>query len=59
MRQRDAVDWTELLVPALKLNASFAASVPRAGDLALISQSGAIAAGLVEWVNGALPPTLI
>jgi acetyltransferase len=38
-----------VLVPQAKLNASFAASVPRAGDLALISQSGAIAAGLVAW----------
>ncbi|HEX3936888.1 MAG TPA: bifunctional acetate--CoA ligase family protein/GNAT family N-acetyltransferase [Xanthobacteraceae bacterium] len=38
-----------VLVPAVKLNASFAASLPRAGDLALISQSGAIASGLVAW----------
>jgi acetyltransferase len=38
-----------VLLPAAKLNASFAASQPRAGDLAVISQSGAIAAGLVEW----------
>jgi acetyltransferase len=38
-----------VLVPAVELNASFAASMPRAGDLALISQSGAIATGLVEW----------
>ena len=38
-----------VLVPGVKLNASFAASMPRAGDLALISQSGAIATGLVEW----------
>ena len=38
-----------VLVPGAKLNASFAASMPNAGDLALISQSGAIAAGLVEW----------
>ncbi|MGA2893909.1 MAG: bifunctional acetate--CoA ligase family protein/GNAT family N-acetyltransferase [Xanthobacteraceae bacterium] len=38
-----------VLVPHTKLNASFAASMPRPGDLALISQSGAIAAGLVEW----------
>ncbi len=38
-----------VLVPRTGLNASFAASMPRAGDLALISQSGAIAAGLVEW----------
>jgi acetyltransferase len=32
-----------------RLNASFAAHMPHPGDLALISQSGAIAAGLVEW----------
>jgi acetyltransferase len=38
-----------VLVPPAKLNASFAASSPPAGDLALISQSGAIATGLVEW----------
>lgn len=36
-------------VPAAKLDASFAAHMSRPGDLALISQSGAIAAGLVEW----------
>ncbi len=38
-----------VLVPRAKLNASFAASSPPPGDLALISQSGAIATGLVEW----------
>ena len=38
-----------VLVPPANLNASFAARQPPAGDLALISQSGAIAAGLVEW----------
>src|SRR5215468_2879778 len=38
-----------LLVPRARLNASFATRLLRAGDLALISQSGAIAAGLVEW----------
>jgi len=38
-----------VLVPAARLNASFAAAMPRAGDLALISQSGAIATGLVAW----------
>jgi acetyltransferase len=38
-----------LLVPAAKLNASFAGTMALAGDLALISQSGAIATGLVEW----------
>jgi acetyltransferase len=36
-------------VPAAKLDASFAAHMSQPGDLALISQSGAIAAGLVEW----------
>ena len=40
-----------VLVPRAKLNASFAASAPPAGDLALISQSGAIATGLVEWAT--------
>lgn len=38
-------------VPAVKLDASFAAHMSRTGDLALISQSGAIAAGLVEWAK--------
>jgi acetyltransferase len=32
-----------------KLNASFAARMPPTGDLALVSQSGAITAGLIEW----------
>ena len=40
-----------VLAPSTKLNASFAASMPCTGDLALISQSGAIAAGLVEWAS--------
>ncbi len=38
-----------VLAPRAKFNASFAASSPPPGDLALISQSGAIAAGLVQW----------
>ncbi len=38
-----------VLVPSIKLNASFAARMPQTGDLALISQSGAIVAGLIEW----------
>jgi acetyltransferase len=38
-----------VLSPRAKLNASFAARMPPTGDLALISQSGAITAGLVEW----------
>jgi acetyltransferase len=38
-----------VLVPPVGLNASFAAQPARSGELALISQSGAIAAGLIEW----------
>jgi acetyltransferase len=38
-----------VLAPRMKLNASFAASTAQAGDLCVISQSGAIATGLVEW----------
>ena len=37
------------MAPPAKLNASFAARNATPGDLALISQSGAIAAGLLEW----------
>src|SRR5499427_2926958 len=38
-----------VLAPRVKLNASFAASMAQSGDLCVISQSGAIATGLVEW----------
>ena len=38
-----------VLVPHVRLNASFAARMPSLGELALISQSGAIAAGMVDW----------
>jgi acetyltransferase len=38
-----------VLSPRAKLNASFASRMPPAGELALVSQSGAITAGLVEW----------
>jgi len=38
-----------VMVPRAGLDASFAAHPPLPGDLALISQSGAIAAGMVEW----------
>ena len=38
-----------MMIPAVQLNASFSAHMPVAGSLALISQSGAIAAGMVEW----------
>src|SRR6266481_5401792 len=38
-----------IMMPGVSLNASFAAHMPRAGTLALISQSGAIGAGMVDW----------
>lgn len=38
-----------IMMPAASLNASFSAHMPCAGNLALISQSGAIAAGMVDW----------
>lgn len=38
-----------ILVPRVKLNASFASRLPQDGELALISQSGAISTALVEW----------
>jgi len=37
------------MMPGVSLNASFSAHMPAAGNLALISQSGAIAAGMVDW----------
>ncbi len=38
-----------VIAPHARLNASIAAHTPQAGDLALISESSAIAAALVEW----------
>ncbi len=38
-----------VIAPHARLNASIAAQCPQAGDLALISESSAIAAALVEW----------
>ncbi|GLR85394.1 bifunctional acetate--CoA ligase family protein/GNAT family N-acetyltransferase [Bradyrhizobium iriomotense] len=38
-----------IMMPGVSLNASFSAHMPGAGSLALISQSGAIAAGMVDW----------
>jgi len=38
-----------ILMPGANLNASFSAHMPVAGSLALISQSGAIATGMVDW----------
>jgi acetyltransferase len=42
-------DCLGIMMPGVNLNASFAAHMPGAGNLALISQSGAIAAGMVDW----------
>ena len=38
-----------IMLPGVNLNVSFAAHMPMPGNLALISQSGAIAAGMVDW----------
>ena len=38
-----------IMMPWVHLNGSFSAHMPAAGNLALISQSGAIAAGMVDW----------
>jgi len=38
-----------IMFPGIGLNASFAARRPAAGSLALISQSGAIAAAMIDW----------
>jgi acetyltransferase len=38
-----------IMMPGVALNASFAAHMPQPGNLALISQSGAIAAAMVDW----------
>jgi acetyltransferase len=38
-----------IMMPEISLNASFSAHMPRPGKLALITQSGAIAAGMVDW----------
>jgi acetyltransferase len=40
-----------IMMPGVGLNASFSAHMPRPGNLALISQSGAIAAGMVDWAS--------
>ena len=38
-----------IMNPLARMNASFTAHEPKPGNLALISQSGAVAAGMVEW----------
>jgi acetyltransferase len=42
-------DSAGLAVPGAKLDASLFAHAPAAGDLALVSQSGTVAAAIVEW----------
>ena len=44
-------DSAGLAVPGSKLNASLFAHAPAGGDLALISQSGTVAAAIVEWAG--------
>ena len=41
-----------LIAPALGLNASFAQAMANNGDLALISQSGALLTSILDWANG-------
>jgi len=38
-----------VIVPALKLNASFAAAMPKPGNIAFISQSGALCTSVLDW----------
>lgn len=38
-----------VIVPGLKLNASFAADMPGAGNVAFISQSGALCTSVLDW----------
>jgi len=38
-----------IIVPRLKLNASFAHAIPREGNVAFISQSGALCTSVLDW----------
>ena len=40
-----------ILLPRARLNASFTTRMPLKGDVAVISQSGAIVAGMIEWAS--------
>lgn len=42
-------DSMGLVAPRLRLNASFAPAVPKAGGIALIAQSSSVAAGVLAW----------
>lgn len=41
-----------MISPHIGLNASFAHLMPKAGDIALLTQSGAIATSLLDWASG-------
>ncbi len=41
-----------LMIPGIGLNASFAHKTPLAGNLAFVSQSGAIITSVLDWANG-------
>ncbi len=41
-----------LMLPAIGLNASFCHRMPLTGSLALVSQSGALITGIVDWAAG-------
>ncbi len=41
-----------LLVPHIGLNASFAHLMPAAGDIAFVSQSGALLTSVMDWAHG-------
>jgi acetyltransferase len=41
-----------LMVPGLGLNASFSHEAPLAGDLAFLSQSGALITAIIDWARG-------
>lgn len=40
-----------VMVPGIGLNAGFAHKAPRAGDLALVAQSGAVLASTLDWAD--------
>jgi acetyltransferase len=40
-----------LMTPRLGLNASFAHTAPRAGDIAFVSQSGALVTAMLDWAG--------
>lgn len=40
-----------IIRPSIKLNGTFAESMPRAGNIAFISQSGALGSAILDWAN--------